>query len=374
MGSCFQAFPVTGSFSRSSVKAQIGARTQAAGLVVATVMCIVLTSLTQVLYWIPNNVISAIIISALLGLLDPEAIWRIYKTDKRDFAMYVANVLAVIFLGVELGMAFAVGLSLLVLVFNNFMPHTAVLGRIPGTPIYRSIAQYPDAKKNTHPGVMVVRIDGGPFLLIILSLFISMLTFSSSLFGFLIRRIFFVSSLHRSAPLWFANAPVINGIIASRIERQEKEEGEMVKWVIWDMSPIFYVDSTGTQEMQYILKDFQMQGRQLVLANPHGSVLRTFERAGVVGRGWGLSYDDPAKGGPGEGGWGELHLTSGAVGRQWIFASTSEAVQTVLKAKADGYEPVVQEHTFKDIFGNVRLILFYSSLVSLSGLVWCARF
>ena len=150
-GSIFATFPVTGSFSRSSVKAQIGARTQAAGLVVAILMSIILTWMTQFLTYIPNNVIAAVIISALLGLFDFHAVWKVWKTDKRDFAVWGLTYFAVIFLGVELGIAFSVAISLLLLLFNQWIPHTAVLGKIPGTNIYRSLEQYPEAKAEGAP-------------------------------------------------------------------------------------------------------------------------------------------------------------------------------------------------------------------------------
>ena len=317
-GSIFGAFPVTGSFSRSSVKTQIGARTQGAGLVVATCMAIVLSFLTNLLTYIPNNCIAAIIISALMGLFDFHAVWVTFKTDKRDFALWFVTYILVIFLGIEFGIASSVGISILVLIFNHWVPHYVVLGRIPKTHVFRSVEQYPEAKKDgTHPGILVVRVD---------------------------------------APLWFANGVYVKAVIDNMVAKQEKEEGEKVRFVVWDMTPIPYIDTTGCQEFTFILKDFQTGGVQLVLANPHGSVLRTLERAGLVGRDPAMYVDDTAKSSVATGGWGELKLASGAVGRQWIFASTSEAVATVLKVKAAGFEPSEAAHHFTDVFGNLVIV------------------
>ena len=154
------------------------------------------------------------------------------------------------------------------------------------------------------------------------------------------------------APLWFANAQYVVGWLLDLIVRNENEEqpkgAEAIKWVIWDLSPVTYIDTTGVQELTYLLKDFQIKGVQLVLANPHGSVLRTLERGGIVGTVVGASYDDPAvKPDAGDSWVSELPLVSGAVGRQWVFAASNEAVAVVLKAKQAGYVPQITEHTFK---------------------------
>ena len=61
------------------------------------------------------------------------------------------------FLGVEIGLAIAVSVSLLIVTYESAYPHTAVLGRLPGTTVYRNIKQYPDAER--YDGIVMVRID-----------------------------------------------------------------------------------------------------------------------------------------------------------------------------------------------------------------------
>ena len=65
--------------------------------------------------------------------------------------------LGTLFLGVELGLGIAVGISLLLVIFESAYPHTAILGRLPGTTEYRNIKNYPQAER--YDGIVVVRID-----------------------------------------------------------------------------------------------------------------------------------------------------------------------------------------------------------------------
>ena len=69
VGSCFGAYPATGSFSRSALKSQSGVRTPAAGILTAIVVIVALYGLTDAFFWIPTAGISAIIIHAVGDLI-----------------------------------------------------------------------------------------------------------------------------------------------------------------------------------------------------------------------------------------------------------------------------------------------------------------
>lgn len=69
IGSCFGAYPATGSFSRSALKSKSGVRTPAAGIITALVVIVALYGLTPAFYWIPNAGLSAVIIHAVADLV-----------------------------------------------------------------------------------------------------------------------------------------------------------------------------------------------------------------------------------------------------------------------------------------------------------------
>ena len=69
IGSCFGAYPATGSFSRSALKSKSGVRTPAAGILTAVVVIVALYGLTSAFFWIPTAGLSAIIIHAVVNLI-----------------------------------------------------------------------------------------------------------------------------------------------------------------------------------------------------------------------------------------------------------------------------------------------------------------
>jgi sodium-independent sulfate anion transporter 11 len=71
VGSCFGAYPATGSFSRTALKSKSGVRTPLAGVATATVVLVALYGLTPAFYWIPTAGLSAIIIHAVADLVAP---------------------------------------------------------------------------------------------------------------------------------------------------------------------------------------------------------------------------------------------------------------------------------------------------------------
>ena len=59
------------------------------------------------------------------------------KLNLRDFFVWLAAFLGTLFLGIELGLGISIVLALLVVIFESAFPHTAVLGRIAHSSVYR---------------------------------------------------------------------------------------------------------------------------------------------------------------------------------------------------------------------------------------------
>ncbi|KAJ7566154.1 hypothetical protein O6H91_02G090500 [Diphasiastrum complanatum] len=156
-GSCTSCYVATGSFSRSAVNYNAGCNTPLTNIVMSIVVLITLIALTPLFYYTPNAVLSSIIISAVLGLVDFKAAFLIWKVDKIDFIACLGAFLGVFFVSVEIGLLIAVGISLTKILLHVTRPHTALLGKIPETNIYRNLLQYPDAGRI--PGILIVRVD-----------------------------------------------------------------------------------------------------------------------------------------------------------------------------------------------------------------------
>jgi sulfate permease, SulP family len=154
------SLPVTGGFARSVVNASAGARTPMAGVVAAMLMALVLLGFTGLFERLPLAVLAATIIVAVLGLVDlatPRHAWRYDRADALAWGATGAGVLA---LGVEVGIAIGIALSVGTFLWRASRPHIAVVGRLPGTEHFRNVDRH---RVDTLPGVLMLRIDENLF-------------------------------------------------------------------------------------------------------------------------------------------------------------------------------------------------------------------
>lgn len=68
------------------------------------------------------------------------------QVHKLDWLVWMVSCLTTLLAGVEIGLAVSIGLALLIVVYESAFPHTALLGRIRETTVYRNVKQYPDAQ------------------------------------------------------------------------------------------------------------------------------------------------------------------------------------------------------------------------------------
>lgn len=151
-------YPVTGGFSRTAVNDSAGARTPLASLVTAGIVLATIAVFTPLLALLPNAALGAIIIKAVIGLIDLDEMRHVATVKPSDLISLGVAFIATLALGIELGIAVAVVASLLVVFARMARPHVAVLGRVPDTTTYRNVGRFPTAE--TVPGVRIVRIDG----------------------------------------------------------------------------------------------------------------------------------------------------------------------------------------------------------------------
>ncbi|XP_054794427.1 sulfate transporter 3.1-like isoform X1 [Prosopis cineraria] len=157
VGSFASCYLTTGPFSRSAVNYNAGCKTAASNIVMAIVVMLTLLFLTPLFHYTPLVVLSAIIVSAMLGLIDYQAAIHLYKIDKCDFLVCMSAYIGVVFCNVEIGLAIAVAISVLRVLLFIARPRTSVLGNIPNSVVYRNVEQYPNA---THvPGILILEID-----------------------------------------------------------------------------------------------------------------------------------------------------------------------------------------------------------------------
>ncbi|XP_034704410.1 probable sulfate transporter 4.2 isoform X1 [Vitis riparia] len=266
-GSFFSAYPTTGSFSRSAVNHESGAKTGLSGIVTGIIIGCALLFLTPLFTDIPQCALAAIVVSAVMGLVDYDEAIFLWRVDKKDFLLWTLTSTMTLFLGIEIGVLVGVGASLAFVIHESANPRLAFLGRLPGTTVYRNIQQYPEAY--TYHGIVMVRID---------------------------------------APIYFAN---ISHIKERLQEYEMKNDGstrrgpevESVYFVILEMSPVTYVDSSAVQALKDLYHEYKSRDIQIAISNPNREVLLTLAKANLV----------------------EL------IGKEWYFVRVHDAVQVCLQ-------------------------------------------
>ena len=221
IGSFFQSYPTTGGFSRTAVNSQAKAKTGVASLICALLIALTLSFFTDLFFYVPKTVLAAIIISAVLRLIDIKYAIRLYKSRKDEFAVLVLTFILTLFVGIIQGIFFGIILSLLLLVYRASKPHFAFLGRIGNTNYFQNIDRFPNE--------VVVRED-----LIILKF---------------------------DAQLFFGNIDFFKKLVFNSIEKKPSK----IKGFIINARAINYIDSTASEELIIIIKKLQKKGIRVMV-------------------------------------------------------------------------------------------------------------
>ncbi|KAL7315029.1 Sulfate permease 2, variant 2 [Mucor circinelloides] len=154
IGSFFGAYPNTGSFSRTAITARSGARTPMSGVFSALVVLLCLYALTPAFYYIPDAILSAIIIHAVADLVSgPKFLRQLYRVNLFELFTFAAAVLITFFTNVEYGIYVSVILSIAALLLRIARPRYSVLGRIPVQP---STSYYDPKDPHSEKGVVII--------------------------------------------------------------------------------------------------------------------------------------------------------------------------------------------------------------------------
>ena len=157
-GSLTQAFPVSGSFSRSAINLNAGAVTGLSSVVSALIVLVTLLALTPLLYHLPQSVLAAIIIVAVIGLVDFAAMRRAWQAQRHDGVAAIVTFVATLALAphLDLGILFGGGLAIVLYLYRSMRPRVALLARhADGTLRDAAVHNLPLSER-----VVALRFDG----------------------------------------------------------------------------------------------------------------------------------------------------------------------------------------------------------------------
>lgn len=148
--------PVTGGLSRTVINADAGSRTPMAGAFAALGIGLVTLWLTPWLYHLPVATLAATITVAVLTLVDLPLIRRTWRYSRSDFSAMAVTMLMTLLEGVEAGILCGVALSIALFLYRTSRPHSALVGRIPGTEHFRNSMRH---ETETADHLALLRID-----------------------------------------------------------------------------------------------------------------------------------------------------------------------------------------------------------------------
>uniref|UniRef100_A0A7N0T866 STAS domain-containing protein n=1 Tax=Kalanchoe fedtschenkoi TaxID=63787 RepID=A0A7N0T866_KALFE len=242
IGSFFSCYLTTGPFSKTAVNFNAGCKTQMSNVVQAICLMLTLLFLAPIFSYTPLVSLSAIITSAMMGLLRYEEVHHLFKVDKGDFIIFLAAFFGVIFVSMDYGLMMSVGLAVVRALLYVARPTSCKLGAIPNSNLHRDVEQYPDTV--TIPGIMVIQMG---------------------------------------SPIYFATCTYLRERILRFIrEEQEVTAGNDIEHVILDLSGVTAIDMSGIGALEELLKSLQVNSVKITLVNPRIDIMEKMQRSKFI--------------------------------------------------------------------------------------------
>ncbi len=232
----FQGFAISSSASRTPVAESAGAKTQAAGIVGALAISLLLILAPGLLSSLPTTALAAVVIVSALGLFEIRDLRRLYRIQPWEFWLSLACFLGVAVLGPIPGMMIAIAIALAEFIWDAWRPHYAILARADGVKGYHDVTRYPNARRI--PGLVLFRWD---------------------------------------APLFFANAEMFRTVVMNALD----ESPTPVRWLVVAAEPVTSIDITAVDMLNELDDTLQEAGIELAFAEMKDPVKDKLKRFGV---------------------------------------------------------------------------------------------
>lgn len=169
------SIPITGSLTRSAINNASGVRTQLGGCFTGALVLLALGLLTGTFYYIPKTVLAAVIIAAMISMIELHELVTIYRTKRSDIVPSLGTFLFSLWLGLEFGILVGIGINILFTLYNTSRPKISyklekvgehdILVITPNQNLIYSSAEYfrSSISKKTlidHPNVKLIVING----------------------------------------------------------------------------------------------------------------------------------------------------------------------------------------------------------------------
>ncbi|QWX84348.1 solute carrier family 26 protein [Cellulophaga sp. HaHaR_3_176] len=238
VGSFFQSYSSTASFSRSAINGEAGAKTNLSALFSFIMVVLTLLFLTPIFYYLPKAVLASIIMVSVLGLIDIVYAKRLWNKRKDEFVVLIITFLVTLFIGIPQGILIGVLSSLLLMVYRTSNPHFAVLGNIEGSDYYKNVTRFSN-EIIVRDDLLIVRFD---------------------------------------AQLYFANASFFKHQLYKEIDKK----GLPLRGVILNAEAINYIDSSAAQMLTKVIREIHQKNIQFYIAGAIGPTRDIIFNSGII--------------------------------------------------------------------------------------------
>jgi len=153
--------PVNGSVSRSNIADSFGARSQIMSISAGFTMLLVLLFGTPLLKYLPVPILTGIVMTALIGIIDVKMFTRLFTTCKNEWVIFILSLVGVLVLGTVGGVIVGCLLSFWEVAVRSVAPPSSFVGRIPGHGNFHSLNRNSHAHPIKH--TIIYRFSGNLF-------------------------------------------------------------------------------------------------------------------------------------------------------------------------------------------------------------------
>ena len=235
-GAVAKSYPTSGSFSRSAVNLQSGAASGLSSVFTSLTVVVVLLALTPLFYYLPQSVLAAIIMMAVVGLINVKGFFHAWQAQWYDGAISIITFICTLTFAPHLdrGILVGVGLSILVFLYKSMRPKVVDLSLDVDRTLHDAVASGLQECRY----IDVVRFDG---------------------------------------PLFFANASYLEDQIRSR--RRSKKD---LKHIIISAGSINDIDSSGEEALSLTVDRVRSAGIDISLSGVNRSVMKVLRRTHLI--------------------------------------------------------------------------------------------
>lgn len=238
-GSFFQSYPTSGSFSRSAVNLQAGAKTALSNVFSGLIVIITLLFFTFTFTYLPKATLAAIVISAVVGLIKESQFVKLFKTNRNDGIIAVVTFAFAFLTKPDYAIFIGIAVSLLLFLWESMYPRIIVLTRDPRAEVFVNAET-----KNlpTCPQILYIMPD-----------------FS----------------------IYFANAEYFKEHVLEIVKKYKERSGSdnALKFILLDMEMVNKIDATGLDEFKELIEELRKEGIEIYIANVKSPVRKTLENA-----------------------------------------------------------------------------------------------